>query len=80
MAKTGLLNSILMSTYYIDLGRKGLASDGDTGEGRHALSTGLLAALAVFKAASDLLPGTADDLETVILVEHWAAVRDREGY
>jgi hypothetical protein len=52
--------------YNIDLGRKGLATEGSTENGRRLFSTGLLTALAAFKE----IGAAANDLETLILAEH----------
>jgi hypothetical protein len=58
--------------YYIDLGRKGLATEGGESEGRILFAAGLLDALAVFKEVSDLRSAAKADcnLEILILVEH----------
>jgi hypothetical protein len=64
MAKTGLLDSIILSVESIDLGRKGLATDGKEHEGRIAFTKGLNGSLASFaEAQSDL------DLEIMIQLE-----------
>jgi hypothetical protein len=67
LEKIGLLDSIVKSAYNIDLGRKGLATEGKEGKGRVAFSTGLLTAHSAFKEVHDQ---AATDLETLILVEH----------
>jgi hypothetical protein len=67
MEKTGLVvRKIVQAVYNIDLGRKGLATEGEEGEGRRLFSDGLLSALAVFKA---VWANAANDLETLILAE-----------
>jgi predicted nucleic acid-binding protein len=53
--------------YNIDLGRKGLATDGKEHNGRISFSGGLLSALAVFKEVHD---NVNEDLETLIMIEH----------
>jgi hypothetical protein len=52
--KTGLINDIFLSVYRIDLGRKGLSSDGKEHEGRISYENGISSALNAFKEAQSL--------------------------
>jgi hypothetical protein len=58
----------------INLGRKGLAIEGATEEGRRFFSDGLLTALDIFKEVHDNM---ADDIETAIRVEHAYQTEER---
>lgn len=64
MAPAGFLYRALSSVFYIDLGRKGLATDGKEHEGRLAYERGISEALSVFQDAQ-----ASADCETLILTE-----------
>jgi hypothetical protein len=74
MEKIGLLDSIVQSMESIDLGRKGLATEGGESAGRIAFSGGLLTVLAVFKEVYD---NAVNDIETAILVEYAYLTEER---
>jgi hypothetical protein len=74
MEKNGLLVSIVQRVYYIDLGRKGLATVGAAEDGRASFTKGLLAARAVFREVHD---NASNDLEALILVEHAYVTEER---
>jgi hypothetical protein len=75
MEKNGLLVSIVQSVENIDVGRHGLATDGEEHQGRVSFTKGLLKALSAFQAAHD---NVVDDAETVILVEHAFLTEERK--
>jgi hypothetical protein len=61
---TGLLNSIVDSAFFIDRGRKGLATDGNEHEGRINYERGISGALSAFQEAQSSI-----DPQALILVE-----------
>jgi hypothetical protein len=65
MDLTGLISSVLFSVRNIDMGRKGVASDGNEHEGRILYEKGISIASAVFLEAH-----ASGDPETIILVEY----------
>jgi hypothetical protein len=65
MDLTGLINSVLLSTRNIDVGRKGVATDGSEHEGRISYEKGISTASAAFLEAH-----VSGDPETIILVEY----------
>jgi hypothetical protein len=64
MDQTGLINKILAAVDNIDVGRKGLTTDGQEHEGRIAYENGIAAASAAFRDAQ-----TSADLQILILTE-----------
>jgi hypothetical protein len=64
MDQIGLTSKILLAVEYIDIGRKGLATDGKEHEGHISYESGIVAALSTFQDAQS----TADP-ETMLLVE-----------
>jgi hypothetical protein len=64
MDPTGLINKILQAVVSIDLGRKGLAADGEEHNGRVHFEKGIYTALSAFKEAK-----ASADPQTLILAE-----------
>ncbi|GHV74540.1 hypothetical protein AGMMS49940_18420 [Spirochaetia bacterium] len=64
MGKTGLLNEIYDSVYNIDLGRKGLDTDGNEHQGRLSYASGISSVMSCFQEAQ-----TTADCELLILAE-----------
>jgi hypothetical protein len=76
MEKIGsLVDQIVQGVYNIDLGRKGLSEEGKEGKGRIMFSTGLLTALAVFRAVGT---NATNNLEALILVELAYLIEERQ--
>jgi hypothetical protein len=69
MDLTGLLNKVLSSAADIDLGRKGLTTDGEEHQGRLNYEKGITAASAAFAEASNLLFAVTADPQTIMLAE-----------
>jgi hypothetical protein len=65
MDRLGLLNKVLSGVTNIDLGRKGLASDGNEHNGRLSYEKGISTALGAFQEAK-----TSRDPEILLLVEY----------
>jgi hypothetical protein len=69
MDLAGLLNKVLSSAADIDLGRKGLATDGEEHQGRLNYEDGIAAASVAFTEASNLRFAATADPKTMMLAE-----------
>jgi hypothetical protein len=65
----GLLNSLVQAAFYIDAGRKGLATTGEEAQGHLNFDRGISGALTAFQEASDFQSATTADPQTLILSE-----------
>jgi hypothetical protein len=65
MDTAGLISSVLRGTHNIDMGRRGLATDGSEHEGRILYENGISTALVVFLEAQ-----ASNDPEAIVLVEY----------
>jgi hypothetical protein len=69
LEQIGLLNSLVQAAFYIDAGRKGLATTGEEAQGHINFDDGISGALAAFQEVSDFQSATTADPQTPTLAE-----------